>query len=224
MRSGACGNAVLTCAEELLLLAHDEKSGHFANIEDLLLNTALAGAVLMDLAILNRIDTDLSALVVLDRSPAGEKLLDHALAALATLPAKTTTVDAIDLLRKQGATLESLALARLIERGILRERDGRVLWVFESRRYPLIDGKQLQDVKRRIANLLLSDEIPDSRDVVIISLAQFCGLLRRVLPDAELRSAQKRIEQIAKLDLIGQTMTDRMSELNATLTRLLPYS
>ena len=34
---------------------------------------------------------------------------------------------------------------------------------------------------------------------------------------------QKRIDQIAKLDLIGQAMTDMMIELNAALTKLLPY-
>jgi hypothetical protein len=212
---------MLTCAEELLLLAHDEKSGHFANIQDLLMNTALAGAVLMDLAILNRIDTDLSALVVLDRSSTDEKLLDQS---LATLPDKTTTIVGLDLLRKQGASIESMAIARLIERGILRERDGRILWVFETRRYPLIDGKELQEVKRRIADLLLSDDIPDPRDIVIIALAQACGLLRRVFSDSELRSMQDRIDQVAKLDLIGQTMTNMMIELNAALTRLLPYN
>jgi golgi phosphoprotein 3 len=214
---------MLTCAEELLLLAHDENSGQFANLQDLLMNTALAGAVLMDLAILNRVDTDVSALVVLDRAPTGEKLLDFALATLGTLPAKTTTVDALDALRRQGDEIEQMVLARLIERRILQEREGRFLWVFESRRYPLIDGKELQEVKRRIADLLLSDEIPEPRDIVIIALAQACGLLRRVFSDSELRSAQKRIDQIAKLDLIGQAMTDMMIELNAALTRLLPY-
>jgi golgi phosphoprotein 3 len=215
---------MLTCAEELLLLAHDENSGQFANLQDLLMNTALAGAVLMDLAILNRVDTDVSALVVLDRAPTGEKLLDFALATLGTLPAKTTTVDALDALRRQGDEIEQMVLARLIERRILQEREGRFLWVFESRRYPLIDGKELQEVKRRIADLLLSDEIPEPRDIVIIALAQACGLLRRVFSDSELRSAQKRIDQIAKLDLIGQAMTDMMIELNAALTRLLPYA
>jgi hypothetical protein len=214
---------MLTFAEELLLLAHDEKSGNFANIQDLLMNTALAGAVLMDLAILNRVDTDVSSLVILDRAPTGEKLLDYALTELAALPAQTSTVDALDLLRKHGSSIEQMAIARLIERGILREHGGRILWVFETRRYPLIDGKELQEVKKRIADLLLSDDIPDPRDVVIIALAQACGLLRRVFSESELRSAQKRIDQIAKLDLIGQAMTDMMQELNAALTRLLPY-
>ncbi|HWE74481.1 MAG TPA: GPP34 family phosphoprotein [Stellaceae bacterium] len=214
---------MLTCAEELLLLAHDEKSGQFANLQDLLMNTALAGAVLMDLALLNRVDTDVRSLVVLDRKPTGEKVLDFALNAVGTLPAKTTTIDALDVLRKQGDEIEREVIARLIERGILQEKEGRILWVFESRRYPLIDGKELQEVKRRIADLLLSDEIPDARDIVIIALAQSCGLLRRVFSDSELRSAQNRIDQIAKMDLIGQAMTDMMVELNAALTKLLPY-
>jgi Golgi phosphoprotein 3 len=214
---------MLTCAEELLLLAHDEQSGQFANLQDLLMNTALAGAVLMDLALLNRVDTDVSSLVVLDRSPTGEKLLDFALNSIATLPKKTTTLDALDVLRKQGDELERLAIARLIERRILQEKEGRILWVFESRRYPLIDGKELREVKRRIADLLLSDDIPDPRDIVIIALAQACGLLGRVFSESELRSAQNRIEQLAKMDLIGQAMTDMMVELNAALTKLMPY-
>lgn len=214
---------MLTCAEELLLLAHDEKSGQFANLQDLLMNTALAGAALMDLALLNRVDTDLRALVVLDRAPTGEKVLDFALNAIGTLPAKTKTIDALDVLRKQGDEIEQLVIARLIERGILKEQEGRFLWVFETRRYPLIDGKELREVKRRIADLLLSDEIPDPRDIVIIALAQSCGLLGRVFSESELRSAQDRIDQIAKMDLIGQAMTDMMVELNAALTKLLPY-
>jgi hypothetical protein len=212
---------MLTCTEELLLLAHDEKSGGFANLQDLLMSTAVAGAALMDLALINRIDSDLSALIVVDRKPAGEKLLDQALAAL---PDKTTTTDALDRLRKEGAELMDMAIARLCERSILRRQEGRVLWMFESRRYPLIDGKELQEVKKRIADLLLSDEIPDARDIVIISLAEACGLLRRVFSENELRSADKRIEQIAKLDLIGQVMTNMMIDLNAALTRILPYN
>src|SRR5262249_40518758 len=143
--------------------------------------------------------------------------------AIATLPAKTTTVDALDVLRKQGNEIEQQVIARLIERGILKQQDGRILWVFESRRYPLIDGTELQEVKRRIADLLRSDEIPDPRHIVTPALARSCGLLRRVFSESELRSAQKRIDQIAKMDLIGQAMTDMMVELNAALTKLLPY-
>ena len=121
---------MLTCTEELLLLAHDEKSGQFANLQDLLMNTALAGAVLMDLALLNRIDTDVTALVVLDRKPTGEKVLDFALNSLGALPAKTKELMAVTAAHvtdcpwcieehvkraiKQGATDEEIAEAAFV--------------------------------------------------------------------------------------------------------------
>lgn len=212
---------MLTFAEEMLLLSHDEKTASFSLLPELLLNTALAGSVLMDLALLDRIDTDLEKLMIEDRTPTGEPVLDHALAALADLPDVTTTADALERLRAEGAAIERGAFLRLLERGILREEGGRVLWVFETKRYPLIDGKELLDVKRRIADVLLSDTIPDPRDIVIIALAQECGLLRRVFAEAEVKRLEPRIEQIAKLDLIGQATRSTMQELNGAIIGML---
>ena len=56
---------MLTFAEEFLLLSHDEKSGQFHDPPALILDTALAAAVMMDLALLNRIDTDLDTLTLI---------------------------------------------------------------------------------------------------------------------------------------------------------------
>ncbi|HTU53510.1 MAG TPA: GPP34 family phosphoprotein [Acetobacteraceae bacterium] len=212
---------MLTFAEELLLLVHDEKRGSFHDMQDMLFDAALAGAVLMDLAIRNRIDTDLEKLVVLDRTPTGEKLLDHGLARLGRDPTIATTADALDLLRKEGAAIQEMALERLVERGILRRDAQRILWVFEARRYPLIDGKELREVKLRISELIFSDTIPDPADVVIISLANTCGLLDRVFSEDEVRRSRARIEQLAKLDLIGQATDAMLMELSTVLTSVL---
>ncbi len=214
---------MLTFAEELLLLGHDENSGNFHDLPDILFDAALAGAVLMDLAIRNRIDVDLEKLIILDQTPTGEELLDHALAALVQHPEIATTADALDLLRKEGGAIEDKAIARLLERGILRREAARIFWVFETRRYPLIDGKELQEVKLRIAELLFSDTIPDPHDVVIIGLAQACGLLERVFAPNELEHCRGRIEQIAKFDLIGQATGAMLQELSAALTTMFVH-
>lgn len=216
---------MLTVPEEFLLLSHDEKSGSFVAMPDLLWNVALAGAALMDLALRNRIDTDLKQLIIVDKSPTGEKDLDLVLSRLTQDDKARTTVEWLDQLRRDGPEIYDLAVARLIERGILRKQEGRFLWVFSTRRYPLIEGKELQEVKLRIATLLLSDELPDPRDVVIIALAQSCGLLNRVFSATELKTMQPRIEQLAKLDLVGQAMRTTMEELQAALsTTMALYS
>jgi hypothetical protein len=57
---------MLTLAEEVLLLLHDEQRGRFFDVPDMLLHTALAGSALMELALLGRIDTDLAELTLID--------------------------------------------------------------------------------------------------------------------------------------------------------------
>ena len=55
---------MLRFAEEILLLLHNEDRGDFApGLAPDALNIVLAGAVLMDLALENRIDTDLEHLL-----------------------------------------------------------------------------------------------------------------------------------------------------------------
>ena len=81
----------------------------------------------------------------------------------------------------------------------LRREDDRFLWVFQTRRYPVIDDQPVQEVKLRIMGVLFSDEIPDARDIVIISLSDACGIFRGLLSSRELRGAAPRIEQVGKM-------------------------
>ena len=64
---------MLRFAEEIILLLLDD-DGRFARLPSWSLNYALAGGVLMDLALENRIDTDLESLVLLDATPIGRQL------------------------------------------------------------------------------------------------------------------------------------------------------
>jgi golgi phosphoprotein 3 len=212
---------MLTFAEELLLLSHDERTGHFHNMDDAM--PALAGAVLMELAIRDRIDTDLDKLMLVDGTPTGEPVLDGILAQMVAEPGSHSTEDWVDFLKHNGQEIHDAALARLIERGILRREEAKVLWVFGTRRYPLIENHEQQEVKLRIANLLMSDEIPDARDVVIVALAQSCGLLEHIFSVDELESAKARIEQIVRLDLIGQAVRAAIENLRVQTISLASY-
>ena len=58
--------------------------------------------------------------------------------------------------------------------------------------------------------MLLSDVIPDPRDIVIVTLAHGCGLVGHLLPPGELARAAPRIELVRKMDLIGRTFLNAM--------------
>ena len=72
-------------------------------------------------------------------------------------------------------------------------------------------------MKLRIMEVLFSDVIPDPRDIVIICLADACGIFRSLLSKQELRQATGRIEQVRKLDLIGQAVSQVVWNIESSL-------
>ncbi len=210
---------MLRFAEEVVLLLLRDDDGKFVHVPSWLLDRILAGAVLMDLAMEYRIDTDPERLVLLDDTPVGDSLLDPTLARIAQ-DREGAERDARYWVEQEATNAEEIreeALNRLVEVGILEREDDRFLWVFKSRRYPIIDGKAEREVKLRIMGVLFSDEIPDPRDVVIICLADACGIFRELLPRRELEQASVRIEQVRKLDLIGQAMAQTIYDMGVWL-------
>ena len=208
---------MLRFAEEIMLLLLDDDGGMFVRAPEMSLHCALAGAVLMELALENRIDTDPERLVLIDSTPVGDDLLDATLQRIAQATATNDARYWVELLAEEAGEIREAALGRLVERGILQLRNDRFLWVFRSRRYPVVDGKAEREVKLRIMEVLFSDLIPDPRDVVIIGLADACGLFRELLPRRELQRVRSRIEQVRKLDLIGQAVSQAVWEIEASI-------
>ena len=213
---------MLRFAEEIILLLTDDDDGSFVHVPNQSLKYALAGGVLMDLALENRIDTDLKNLVLIDGTPTGDSLLDPTLADIAA-GEKGDARFWIERTATRADEIREEALARLVAHGILERRDDRILWVFKSRRYPQIDGTAEREVKLRIMGVLFSDEIPNPRDVVIICLADACGIFKNLLSRRELDLASDRIEQVRQLDLIGQSMTNAIQDIQVTLAAMQMY-
>ena len=206
----------LRFAEEIILLLLRDEDGRFIQIPTWSMDYAIAGAALMDLAMENRIDTDLENLILIDSSPVGDDILDPILAEVAA-GGNSDTRYWVEQVSRRGAEIREKALDRLVERGILEREDDRFLWVFRSRRYPTLDGDAEREVKLRILNVLFSDEIPDPRDQMIICLADACGIFPRILSRQEHARASERIAQVSRLDLIGQTMSQAIHDIQVSV-------
>ena len=211
---------MLRFAEEITLLLLDD-DGRFQRVPSWSLNYALAGGVLMDLALEYRIDTDLEKLILIDSTPLGDHMLDAALADIAASDEEQNPRYWIERMAARGEAILEETLSRLVNLGILESRDDRFMWVFRSRRYPAIDGKVEREVKLRIMEVLFSDEVPEPRDVVIISLAHACGIFSELLSSRELETAATRIDQVRKLDLIGQAMTKAIRDIEMSIATSL---
>ena len=65
--------------------------------------------------------------------------------------------------------------------------------------------------------VLFSDEIPSPRDVVIICLADACGIFKGLLSRRELENVAPRIEQVRRLDLIGQALSKGIQDIEMSI-------
>jgi hypothetical protein len=209
----------LTLLEEFILLALDDESGQLYSLALSTLDCATASAVLMDLSLKKRVDNDLKVMFVTDTQPTGDEILDSTLRTMALAPVLTPHPIShwIRVLSEEAGALRERALKRLEYRGIIKRIDKKILWVFGSRRYPLVQDKEIREVKLRIMNIILGDEIPEPHDMMLTSLAHACGLFNHILTPQEMAQALPRIEQVARMDLIGQAVAKSVSEIEAAI-------
>ena len=208
---------MLNFAEEIMLLLLDDRNGRFLPIPEWSMPYALSGAVLMDLALADRIDTDLEALVLVDKKPTGDPMLDPTLERIAAARDVHDARYWIENTASHADEIREGALARLVGNGVLNCEEDRFLWVLRSRRYPTVDGRAEREVRLRIMGVLLSDEIPGPRDIVIICLCDACGIFSELLSPRELARAGSRIDQVRKMDLIGQAAARSIREIQSSL-------
>ncbi|MFO1126743.1 MAG: GPP34 family phosphoprotein [Methylocystis sp.] len=148
--------------EEFLLLTLEDSGGEFDSVPEIYLNCGIAGAALMDLALRDRIDSDLDGAFAVDTTPTGDEILDQALADIIREPRRLGAQHWITHLSRSAPARRQAALSNLCARGILRQSDHAFLWVLKERRYPVVDGQKRQEAKKRILALLCNDDIPTS--------------------------------------------------------------
>ncbi len=214
---------MLTFAEEILLLALDDENGKLLPLPAEVLNYALAGAVLMELAFQNRVDSDPTQLIVLETRQTGEPFLDAVLEDFAARDSMTIR-DALYLVVARAREIRERTLQSLVDKGVLERQEQRIFWVLKTRRYPMIDDKQETEVRTRIRSVVLDEEFPDPRDVVLINLMDACELSTTVFSLEELESAQDRIQTVAKLDLMGQAIAATIDDIRGAIIDAMRYA
>ena len=81
----------LTLPDELTLMLINEENGYFHQVPGWNLNCVVIGAVLAELSLMNRIDTDLESLFLIDNTETGNPILEPALHAIAAEAGHRTT-------------------------------------------------------------------------------------------------------------------------------------
>lgn len=212
----------LTMPEDLLLVMLDDSTGRLHDRAAPAGDFALAGAILAELAMQDRIDTAPGHLFVANPAPVGDPLLDGVLARIAAAGRQEDSRWWIETLSRDAAEFRAALFARLVDRGILRVEDGRFLWLFAERRYPAVSDKEEREVKARLLDVIFHDGIPEPRDALLLGLARAAGLLDLILAPEELERARPRIDQVAGMEEISRAVTAAVRDIYLEIARWSP--
>jgi hypothetical protein len=209
----------LTILEEFLLLAHDDAAGQFYPLPRSTFDAAAAGAVLMDIALRHRIDNDLRMLFVVDTTPMQDALLDPVLQVMALAPVLQPLSIAhwLHEIAAEGEPLRGRALRRLEARNILKREAKKILWVFDAEHYAIPEKEKVREVRQRLREVLIKEALPLPHDIMLTALAQACGLFQHIFDGRELAAVMPRIEQVARMDLIGQAVAKAVADIETAM-------
>ena len=199
--------------EELMILLIDREKGDLVQVHDRSLRVALAGATLMDLALEERIDTDLESLFLIDPTPIGDEMVDPALETIAAAPDTRDASHWIEHFAQPAIAypLRDKALGRLVGRGVFE--GGEENWLLSSvvtrtRTCPMVDGRAGKEVELRVMGVLFANDVPSPRDAMLVSLLHVCDLFSRLLSQQEQDEVRDRIDLVSQLDLIGRSVVE----------------
>ena len=201
---------MLSFAEEIYLLALDEKTGKLMEgAKDPVLGTVLIGAVLTELTFLKKISTDKEHLYILDPSLTKSMILNEVMEIFKESHKEQTTIDRVlQVLAPHAKRIEELVLTELLQKGILKEEDRKVLWIFPDKRYPIINDKEIVSVEKRIRKILLRESKPSSKDAALISLLHASDLFAKILTPDELDEHADCIAEISEQCDIGEKIDE----------------
>ncbi len=219
----------LNIPQEFLCMILNEQTGYFYQLDGWNLNCVIVGAVLADLALQLRIDSDQRSLTLLSEIKTEDPILDPCLETIASHsgPPRETRYW-IEQLTAHSDTIISDTLTSLVDLGVLKHYEGDFYTIDKSIRngepQEHHKGERVNPyVKARIREAIFTDAIPDPEDSFIIGLLNACNVLTLIFEiDAE---HEKRIEWICNTELINRDISAAVTQtIVAPMLRQTPLT
>jgi hypothetical protein len=199
--------------EELVLLAINPESNRFELSPSVrIFRGCIAGAILRDLELLNRIQISRKAVFLLNALPTGDKILDLALDYITHPKNKKGLRSVLYWIARSIPEIEVYVAQNLKNSGLIR-------WNRDHRKFvQLIDMTAWDLLHQKIFQRLIQKIPADQHDLALFGVARWCGVLRHHVLPYELRNARKYLDVIIHGDEIAQLIERIIQEEAAAAT------
>jgi len=210
---------MLTLYESFYLLALHEEKGTLLSYTTENLPVGLVGAVLDDLAILEKIKVnDNHRLELLEKEPTGDEFLDEALEAIQESEQLRKINYWIHALSSKPKKTSRRINEQLEEKGLLAQEDGRSLWVIPSPLAPDQHASAKYALKARLRAAALACAEPGLHELALLSLLRACSLLELVFVKDERKLASQRIHELVLGEALKNPLVQSIEEIEEAVS------
>jgi hypothetical protein len=151
-------------------------------------------------------------IVVVDPTPAGDLVLDRALATVAAgRPAKPE-----QLIAKLRRRLPAALLERLTAAGVLRRCTGKVMGIVPRTTWPAVDSSHKRVLRARLRDVLVAGATPDGRTGALVSLLVAVDAAHKVV-GGDRTAVRARAKEIATGDWAGAAVKKAVNAVYAAI-------
>ncbi|MCB2222221.1 MAG: GPP34 family phosphoprotein [Bacteroidetes bacterium] len=212
--------------EKIFLLALKDKEGtFFATVN---YRHALAGAMLAELLLKQYVSVEnvrkRKYLKLETSKSSGDVLLDACLKKIAQAKRRAqlqTWVQRFSGLK----SLKQRTAKQLCRKGILKEKEEKVLFFFKHRVYPEVNPKPEKAIIDSLEKTIFgSSTSPDPETVILISICQAVHLLPKLFDRKRLKEKKQRIKQLTEGELMGKATQEAIEAMQAAImiTTIMP--
>lgn len=204
----------LTLKEKFVILAmHPEKG---TNLIPTFIGHGIAGAVLLELAALNKIKIEDNRISLLDTKSTGDAQLDYMIDVLNT-SSKPKVKNIIAKLQGKTSKLKKPIIAGLNRKRYLKTVEKRFLFI-PYKRYPSANLSYRKDLVEHIRRLVLRNIKQDDDIALLAGLAGATNLSAKFFTTSEEKKrAKKRIQEIVKESQVDQAINETVKAVQAAV-------
>jgi hypothetical protein len=204
---------MVTLAEDLYVLAINGSNGRLL-IDNARLDPGLGGALLLDLALRGHVGLVESHVVVTTGPPTGDQLLDAALAAITGEPKRHGPDHWVHHL---GRGAHRAVQDQLVDAGVLRRDDDRLLRVIPVHRTHEIDGRLHHQLQEHLEDSVVLGHPPSQETAALAALALAVGLERHLFPRSDRREIRRRMAEIAEGGWVAPAVAGAVTVVDVAL-------
>lgn len=205
----------MNLAEEFTLLAYDEDGTPLTDGTHL--DNGLGGALLLELALAERVDVVDRRVVVLDPTPTGDRLVDEALARIA---AEEKPRKAGHWVTKFAKQTRPRVLDQLVADAVLTVEKDRVLGVFPRTRFPAPGGvvpPGEAEARERMRAAVLGTGAVHPRTAALCALVAATDLDRKVFAGLDRKRVLARLKEIGEGAWAAAAVRKSIEEIQAAV-------